>query len=125
MLLGKYAICVEGLSTGDSEQFIMKFWEIDNMKDKWDFFIQNVDNTIYFGGRTDLVKWENGTGSLHKYSSAHNFPSSVMHGVRVLGGTGIRITQMGKPKSTLYCGEIFGKSGASLIVRNISNLPAV
>ena len=124
-LLSEYAACIEGLSTGDSSQFIFKFWEINLPEKKWEYFIQNTNENILFSGREDIVLWEGGKGKLHSSTSAHNFPSAVMNGYEVLGNFGLRITQMRMPKSTIYTGEIFGKSGGTLVLKDLKYLPAV
>ncbi len=124
-LLGKHATCIEGISTGDNELFVRKFWEFDKIPKDWVFFIQNVIETEYYGGRSDVILWEDGNGRLRNSQSAHNFPSEYMNGFKVLGNYGIRITQMTDPKCTLYSGEIFGKSAGNLIVDDLLKLPAV
>ena len=124
--LGAYATCIEGLSTGDGPRFIAKFWEITRFSTQgWVPFIQNVDSHIEYGGRQDALLWENGSGDLRSFPSAHNFPSEFMNGVKVLGARGLRITQMRTSFTTLYSGEIFGKSGGTLIPFEQSTLPAI
>ena len=122
--LGDYAVTVEGLSTGDGEQFIRQFWEVFKTKG-WVPFVQNVSDTIYWGGRSDFVFWEDGNGKLKHFPSAHNFPSEYMNGQKVLGGTGIRITQMDRTRITMFGGEVFGKSGASFILKCRKDLEPV
>ena len=124
-LLGEFATCIEGLSTGDGEQFICKFWELNDNGTVWEPFIQNVNESVYYGGRMDIVRWEQSNGALHSFPSAHNFPSQKMNGFNVLGGAGFRITQMQEPKSTIYTGEIFGKSGGSLVLIDGNLMPSI
>ena len=124
-LLGTYATCIEGLSTGDGERFIKKFWEIAENGKAWEYFIQNVNENAYYCGRTDLLLWEEGVGSLRNFSTSHNFPSKFMNGVKVLGNIGLRITQMQEPKVTIYTGEIFGKSAGTMVARDNSILPSL
>jgi len=125
ILLGNYATCIEGLSTGDGSQFVLKFWELNKLGNGWKFFIQNVNESMHYGGRSDVILWEEGRGKLVRFPSAHNFPSATMNGYKVLGNDGVRITQMGEPKATLYKGELFGKSAGTLVVKDKSVLPAV
>jgi len=124
-LLSKHAVCIEGLSTGDLPRYVVRFWEIDVAEKLWEPFIQNVNETQEFGGRSDFIRWENGEGELHSSPSAHNFPAEVMNGFRVLGNLGIRITQMRNLACTLYTGEIFGKNAGTLVLQDNSLLPAV
>lgn len=123
--IGNYATCVEGLSTGDGQRFIKKFWEIAAPRKDWTPFIQNVIETCLYGGREDYLFWENGKGVLRSFESAHNFPSKYMKGFKVLGNVGLRITQMREARVTLYTGEIFGKSGGTLVLKDNSLLPAL
>jgi hypothetical protein len=116
---------IEGLSTGDSPRFVAGFWEIYWDEESWEPFIQNVDKTTLFGGRTDVVRWETGTGCLHSSSSAHNFPAEVMNGREILGRSGIRVTQMQNQACTLYSGELFGKSAATVVPHDQRQLAAI
>ena len=123
-LLSEDATCIEGLSSGDSPQFVQKFWEV-NDTENWVPFIQNTNLNKHYSGRTDYILWEGNSGRLKQFPSAHNLPSPSMNGFKVLGNKGVRITQMGKLRATLYNGEIFGKSGGTLIHSNNDVLPAI
>ncbi len=122
--LDRYCISIEGLTTGDLGRFVGKFWE-GTLLDGWDPYIQNVDSTTHFGGRTDRIFWENGNGVLSRFPTAHNFPSEIMNGKRVLGKTGLRVTQMGALPVTTYKGEVFGKNGATVVPNDPEHLPAI
>ncbi|UUX92487.1 BREX-1 system adenine-specific DNA-methyltransferase PglX [Methanoplanus endosymbiosus] len=124
-LLGKYATCIEGLSTGDSDRFIKKYWEVYPKDKNWELFIQNVNENMNYGGRENILFWENGKGALQRFPNSHNFPSNTMNGFQVLGNKGLRITQMQNPKVTIYTGEIFGKSAGTLVLEDNSLLTAV
>ena len=124
-LLREFAASIEGLSTGDGAQFLAAFWEVEWREGTWEPFIQSVDSTQPHGGRSEVLRWESGAGSLHSSPSAHNFPSEYMNGRKVLGKPGLRITQMQKLSCTFYGGEIFGKNGATVIPHDPSNLPAL
>ena len=116
---------IEGLSTGDSARFIAQFWEVAWREAVWEPFIQNVETTEFYGGRTDVIRWEGGGGSLHSFPAAHNFPSEVMNGRSILGRHGIRVTQMRDLACTLYTGEVFGKSGATVVPHSEGELTAI
>ena len=122
--LDRYCTSIEGLTTGDLERFVGKFWE-GALSDGWEPYIQNVDSTAHFGARTDRILWENGNGALVRSPTAHNFPGKVMRGRRVLGRRGLRITQMKTLPVTTYTGEIFGKSGATVVPDDLGHLPAI
>ena len=122
--LDGYCTSIEGLTTGDLERFVGKFWE-GTLSDGWDPYIQNVESTAHFGARTDRILWENRNGALARFPTAHNFPSKVMNGRRVLGGRGLRVSQMGTLPVTTYMGEVFGKNGATVVPDNSEHLAAI
>ena len=122
--LGDYCSSIEGLTTGDLEQFVTYSWE-GEFTDGWEPYIQNVDFTTHYGGRTDRILWQDGIGTLSQSPTAHNFPSEVMNGRKILGKTGLRITQMRKLPITAYSGEVFGKNGATVVPHDLSHLPAI
>ena len=122
--LDSYCTSIEGLTTGDLERFVGKFWE-GTLSGGWELYIQNVDSTTIFGARTDRIRWENGHGALSRFPTAHNFPGEIMHGKRVLGKYGLRITQMGKLPVTIYTGEVFGKNAATIVPDDLGHLPAI
>ncbi len=123
--LGDYCSSIEGLTAGDLERFVGKFWERGSQLPGWEPFIQNVDTTVFYGGRSDSIFWENGKGLLASFPTAHNFPSEFMNGKKILGKNGLRITQMRSLPITLYSGEVFGKSGATVVPDDLSHLPAI
>ena len=122
--LDNYCVSIEGLTTGDLERFVSKFWE-GGFTHGWVPYIQNVDSTKPFGARTDRILWEDGSGALSRFPTAHNFPSEVMRGRSILGNQGLRITQMRHLPVTRYTGEIFGKNGATVIPDRLKHLPAI
>jgi hypothetical protein len=122
--LGNYCISIEGLTTGDLERFVSKFWE-DGFNNGWEPYIQNVDTTTFYGGLTDRIFWEDGQGILSTFPTAHNFPSKLMNGRQILGKSGLRITQMRSLPITIYSGEVFGKNAATVVPHTLNNLPAI
>ena len=122
--LDGYCASIEGLTTGDLERFVGKFWE-GGFSDGWEPYIQNVDSTTHFGARTDRILWEDGDGTLSRFPTAHNFPGEIMNGRRILGKSGLRVTQMRKLPVTLYTGEVFGKNGATVVPDDLEHLPAI
>jgi hypothetical protein len=125
-LLGEYASSIEGLSTGDGDRFVLSFWELASRRDEtWEWYIQNVEATTDYGGRSEVIRWEAGGGDLHNGSSAHNFPARNMNGRTILGRDGLRVTQMGPMACTIYTGEIFGKNAATVVPHNPEHLAAM
>ena len=124
-LLSARTSSIEGLSTGDGDRFIRQFWESRWKDGMWEPFIQNVKATELYGARSDVIRWEGGKGELHSFPAAHNFPAAEMNGRRILGEHGIRVTQMQDLPCTLYGGEIFGKSGATVVPHSAIELAAI
>ena len=122
--LDGYCTSIEGLTTGDLERFVSRFWE-GALSDGWEPYIQNVDSTTHFGARSDRILWENGDGVLSQFPTAHNFPGKVMNGKEVLEKPGLRVTQMGTLPVTAYTGEVFGKNGATVVPDDLDHLPAI
>lgn len=117
-LLEKYAYSHEGLTTGDLDRFVRKFWEIQRSQ-KWSHYIQNTTETTYYSGRTDIIHWGK-DGEV-----VANFPGSFIKGRNAWGHTGLRITQMRHLPITIYTGEVFGKNAATVIPHNADHLPAI
>ena len=117
-LLAKKASSHEGLTTGDLDRFVRKYWEISEYEN-WPFYIQNSYKPVHYGGRTDIIYWgENG-------ETLNSFPGSYIKGMNAWGSNGLRITQMRGLSPTLYKGELFGKNAATVISKNIENLSAI
>ncbi len=119
-ILAKYADTYEGLSTGDIFQFIRQFWELSMFDGKtWAPLIGSVNATILYGGREQILLWENGKGRFV------NFPGSYLKGRNAWGYLGLRITLMNKRSLTIYTGELFDKNAGTLIPKNSDNLLAI
>jgi len=117
-LLEQFSSSHEGLTTGDLERYVCKFWEFFGFED-WPFFIQNSYVPIHYGGRTDVIQWgKNG----EKLSA---FPGAYIKGKNAWGMKGLRITQMRELPPTLYTGELFGKNAATVVSNSVENLPAI
>lgn len=116
--LERYANSYEGLTTGDIDQFVAKFWETGVIF-PWKPYIQNATATGFFSGRTDVIRWGN-AGEIVAGS-----PTSYIKGRDAWGYMGIRVTQMRSLPVTLYTGEIFGKSAATILPREEADILAI
>ena len=113
--LSDYCASIEGLSTGDLRRFVSCFWE-GGFSCGWEPYIQNARSTTsHYTGLTDRIYWQDGEGVLSRFPAAHNFPRRIMSGRQVLGKAGLRVTQMRKLPVTIYSGEVFGKSAATVV----------
>ena len=117
-LLEQFASSHEGLTTGDLERYVCKFWELFGFED-WPFFIQNSYEPIHYGGRTDVIQWGKNGENLSAFAGAY------IKGKNAWGMKGLRITQMRELPPTLYTGELFGKNAATVVSNNVETLPAI
>lgn len=109
LLLSKNADGFKGLSTGDLNRFIHLFWEMPCVGSGWVFYQGSVERACHFGGRDQILLWENGNGSMVEQ------PSCFIKGRQAWGSDGITVTQMRQLSATLYQGEMFDENAASLI----------
>jgi hypothetical protein len=118
--LAEHARAWQGLVTGDVNRYQIKFWEVPSFGRVWERIVLPPDRTAPYRGRSTLLRWENGRGTLVQNSSAHNFnPPSV------LGKRGVLIAQVSHLASTLYDGETFGDTSCPLIPFLEDDLPAI
>jgi len=50
MLLGEYAFAPQGIKTGDDNRWRRYMWEIETVKNGWQFYQSTVDGTLPYGG---------------------------------------------------------------------------
>ena len=117
-LLNQHCYSYEGLTTGDLDRFVRKFFEVGLSYD-WHPYIQNSVSNLHYGGRTDVIFWKNNGEALVRS------PSAYVKGSSAWGKYGIRVTQMRRLPVTIYTGEIFGKNAATVISNESTNLPAI
>jgi hypothetical protein len=118
--LGDFADSWQGLVTGDTQRFTLRFWEVETLGSIWDWFVSTPKETRDFVGRSLLVRWEQGNGPLHKDSNAHNFPPAS-----TLGMNGVLLSQISNVKATRFLGEIFNDLSVPIIPHNPEHLPAI
>ncbi|MBX3053886.1 MAG: hypothetical protein KF753_20580 [Caldilineaceae bacterium] len=118
-LFEKYAKPFEGLTTGDIPRFVLNFWENNRWEDIWRPFIGGVNDSCLYGGREQIVRWENAAGSLH------NDPGSYIKGKAAWNKIGLRVTQMRDLAVTTYSGEIFGKNAGTILSDDHTHLTAI
>ena len=118
--VGSRARAWQGLVTGDDNRFLVNFWEVSSRDPMWAAIQRPPQKTSFYAGREMLVRWQQGHGSLHHDSKAHNFPPSS-----VLGHSGVAIQRMSKLSATLYTGEIFNDAVAPLVPTHSNELPAI
>ena len=100
----------QGIVTGDDNKFVIRFWELAEQRTRWARLQLPPQRTREYEGRSGLVRWDGGSGDLHRRSSAHNFPTP-----RMLGRKGIAVQRMAEMSATLFDGDVFGDHVAPII----------
>jgi hypothetical protein len=118
--LGDYADTWQGLVTGDTNRFTVCFWELARPDATWEWFVSAPETSSDFVGRELVVRWEQGNGTLHRDSNAHNFPPQS-----ALGRPGVLLSQIRNVRVTLYLGEVFNDLSVPLIPHDEAHLPAI
>src|SRR5690606_3259335 len=78
--LGDYCECYQGVVTGDINRFVSKFWEIPEFTDDVWSFCKGAGNGIEtLDGLDDVIRWEGGAGSLHRYAAETRDKLHDMH----------------------------------------------
>jgi hypothetical protein len=119
-LLSNYADTYEGLSTGDIGEFLRMFWELKYFDGiEWAFLEGSVNETNSWGGRNQILLWEDGKGKFV------NSPGSYLKGAKAWGKMGLRITLMNKQAISIYSGKLFDKNAGTLIPKDESTLLSI
>jgi hypothetical protein len=115
-LLGRFASCYQGLSTGDSARLVLGHWELPGVGGRWREFQCPPETTCPCGGREYVVDWE---------TLERGFESAAIRGREAWGKNGIAIGQMTGLPATLYSGSLFADSTPVIIPRDPAYLPAI
>lgn len=126
--LDNYSIPNAGMATGDSPRFYKNIWELPVNSD-WEFILYSVDSTEIFSGRTTMILWEQGNGSLKGFVDSMKHLNSAAQrwktGHNALGRKGVAISRMGKISTSIYNGEFFDQNCAVLLPKSLHNLSAI
>ncbi|MEO3810720.1 DNA methyltransferase [Sphaerisporangium sp. B11E5] len=118
-LLQSVASARQGVKTGDDPRYRRFFWEIPLPHKDWVYFQSSLVGNRFYGGRSSILFWEQGRGSLAKSAGAR------IQGQEAWGRRGVVVSQMGDLFVTLYTGEIFDSNAAAVIPKRESDLPAL
>jgi hypothetical protein len=128
-LLSQYAVSYWGQDVGDSPRFYRRFWEAYWLAGDWSYLQSSVSSSLPFGGREQVVYWQNGCGVLMEVSSELR-DIKGHRGIRPLGGRaawgkpGVAVSLMSL-KATLYSGDIYDRNCAALIPKSEADLAAI
>jgi hypothetical protein len=110
---------VEGLSTGDGDRFLRKFWEVPAQSPDWSYYHVTPTETQEYAGLEEMIHWQSGRGELSRSDAAR------IQGQPAWGRRGVLVSKMNKLKCTLYFGEIHDKMSAALIPDDPADVPAL
>lgn len=119
--LSKYADSRYGLRTADTNRFINLFWETNNHFD-WEFHQSSVSTTNLYTGRSNILLWENGKGSLSKYAE---MGLASLQGSDAWRKMGIVVSLIGNLPVTIYNGDYFDNNCAVVWPFEANHLDAI
>ncbi|MGN6258090.1 MAG: DNA methyltransferase [Solirubrobacterales bacterium] len=118
-LLEKVASARQGIKTGDDPRYRRLFWEVPLPDRDWCRFQSSVVETEFFGGRSSVLRWEQGAGTLVES------PKARVQGQEAWGKRGVLVSQMGDLCATLYTGERFDSNAAAVVPNDPADLGAL
>jgi len=126
-LLERYASSHQGLCTGDNLRFCKFFWEMPTLLMGWVRFQSTPDRTRIYGGREQVLYWEDGNGEFAKYVASLDgrLGGSWFRGLEIRGRKGILLSQMSGLSATLFTGDMFQHGSAVVLPKSDYDLPAL
>jgi N-6 DNA Methylase len=115
-LLGRYAQCFQGTSTGDNPRFTRHFWELPSISGGWRTFQTSPEATGEYAGRSLVVQWD---------VVERGFAGAAVRGLEAWGKRGVAIGQMANLPATLYDGDLFSNATPVIIPMDQALLPAI
>ena len=116
--LEQCAFSTEGMSSGDGERFIRKFWE-SLPRHGWSQFQDAPTGDGIFTGYSHVVRWEDGQGDMAQSGAAR------VRGHSAWGKRGVAVSKMSGVRVAIYEGGLFSKGCAVLTPRSSNLLPAI
>ncbi len=112
-LLGKYAISMRGIVSGDTDKWIKKYWEIKDEKYR---YLQSTPSHTEIGlGKESVIDWsKKGVGMLRPGTSNLAY-----------GNKGVALGQMNILPATNYDGSLYDNNTATIVPHDIDHLPAI
>ncbi len=114
-LLGRYAISMRGIVSGDGDKWIRYFWEQSIGGTSWRYLQSVPEKTQYFGGKQQVINWEtSGNGMLRPGSENLAY-----------GNKGIAMGQMRSLPATTYCGALYDNNTGVIVPNDPLHLAAI
>jgi len=112
-LLGEFGDTWQGIVTCDDNRFLRNVWEVVMPDGRWMLTQQPPQVTTAYTGKSIVILWEQGEGTLHRDSKAHNFPPAA-----ALEREGVAIQRMSEMNASLMNGGVFGDHVAPIIPKD-------
>jgi hypothetical protein len=114
-LLGRYAISMRGIVSGDGDKWIRYFWEQPTGDTSWRYLQSVPEKTQYFGGKEQVINWgTSGNGMLRPGSENLAY-----------GNKGIAMGQMRSLPATTYCGALYDNNTGVIVPNDPLHLAAI
>lgn len=117
--LAQFADAYYGLGTGDYGRYGRKFWELPALGDRWIFQQSTVSAHQNYGGREQILLWEQGRGALSKE------PGAFIRNTQVWGSHGVMVSLTGSLWCSIYEGGAWDSNAAPIIPKDPSFLAAI
>lgn len=127
-LLSLAADGLVGVQTGDNPRFMRAHWELPAISEGWVPLQGTPGRVAYYDGRSQILLWEDGRGSLMKFVTAQlgaGRESAWIRGRAAWGHHGVVLSRAGNLPAALYSGHIFLDSAAVILPDNAADLPAI
>lgn len=119
-LLHKYGNSWQGIASSDFPRFGRLYWEVDVVSNGWVFHQSTVQGNIHYGGRSNILYWEDGYGAM----TAVCQEGATFRGASAWGYKGIVCAQMGKLPATLYHGTKFDNNSSVITLTDDNHITA-
>lgn len=126
-LLQEYATGYAGVQTGDYSRFGRKFWELQDMSGGWRYQQSTVSAVQEYGGREEILFWEDGRGELYEYVVSRLGERGVgawLRGREAWDKAGVCVSSMSL-KASIYTGELFDTNVGVIVPKNPDHVAAV
>ncbi len=102
-LLSTHAVCPRGIVSGDGEKWSRCFWEL-TFSNRWRFFAGTTEATAHYSGQQKVIDW---------YTQGAGMLRPGIDNV-ALGYKGVNVSLMASLAVTLYGGDFYDQTTASI-----------
>ncbi|MBD8243140.1 N-6 DNA methylase [Pantoea agglomerans] len=118
-LLEVHAKAVQGMTSGDNNQFFFMHWELPGRGEEWEYLQGASASAGHYVGNYQFLRWEQGHGELVKRLG------QGIKGRPFWGKKGVSVRQIKPCPVSLYSGFPFEMSCATIFANSDELLPAI